>query len=130
MNRSASSRYLLSGFLRCGECGASIVIVSGRSGKRNPRYGCPQNFYRGACTNNLKERHDWLENRLLAELQEAVLKPEAIDYALAEFGRQLTDALANPLASWLDSASASRSFKPSWIDSLRLSPRQGIPRSC
>ena len=45
--------------------------------------------------NNLLERQDWLEKRLLSELQEEVLKPEAIEYVLAEFGRQLKGALEN-----------------------------------
>ena len=95
LNRAASSRYLLSGFMRCSCCGANLVIVSGRNGDRYPRYGCPQNFYRGTCNNALKERQDTLENRLLSELQTQVLNPEAIDFALEEFGRQLRSALGN-----------------------------------
>ncbi len=94
-NRAASSPYLLSGFLKCGDCGANLVIVTGRSGGAHPKYGCPQNFYRGTCANKLKERQDWLEERLLAELQNAVLQPEAVSYAIEEFGRQLKAALAN-----------------------------------
>src|SRR5689334_15061798 len=61
---------------------------SGKGGHR--KYGCPQNFYRAACTNKLKERADWLQGRLLSELKRAVLRPEVIDYALQEFDRQLT----------------------------------------
>jgi site-specific DNA recombinase len=68
LTRAASSRYLLSGFLKCARCGANLTIVSGRSGDRYPRYGCPQNFYRGTCPNDLKERQDWLEDRLLSQL--------------------------------------------------------------
>jgi hypothetical protein len=30
-------------------------------------------------------RVDWIEERLLFELQRAVLRPEAVDYALEEF---------------------------------------------
>jgi site-specific DNA recombinase len=95
LRRAASSRYLLSGFLKCGVCGANLTIVSGRSGDRHPRYGCPQNFYRGTCSNFLRERRDWLETRLFARLQEEVLKPEVIDYTVSEFGRQLESALQN-----------------------------------
>ena len=95
LTRAASSRYLLSGFLKCASCGANLTIVSGRSGDRYPRYGCPQNFYRGTCLNDLKERQDWLEDRLLSQLQSEVFKPEVIDYAVQEFGRQLEAALQN-----------------------------------
>jgi hypothetical protein len=74
-DRSASSHYLLSGFLKCGICGGNLVIVTGRGPGRYPKYDCSQNFYRGACPHNLKERQDWVENRLLSELQDAVLTP-------------------------------------------------------
>jgi uncharacterized membrane protein YccC len=67
-----------------------------RSGKGgHHKYGCPQNFYRAACTNKLKERADWLQGRLLSELKRAVLRPEVIDYALQEFDRQLTASMAD-----------------------------------
>src|SRR5205814_3359704 len=38
---------------------------------------------------------DWLEDRLLSQLQSEVLKPEVIDYVVQEFGRQLESALQN-----------------------------------
>jgi site-specific DNA recombinase len=96
LSRAVSSPYLLSGFLRCGVCGANLVIVTGRSGRgQYPKYGCPQNYYRGACSNNLRERQDWLEAELLNDLQQEVLKPEAVEFAVQEFDRQLRAALGN-----------------------------------
>src|SRR5258708_2413650 len=93
---SATSSYLFSGLLKCGKCGGNLVIVTGNKGPGQYRkYGCSQHFYRGACSNNLLERQDWLEKRLLAELQGDVLKPEAIEYVIGEFGRQLKVALEN-----------------------------------
>jgi hypothetical protein len=71
-----------------------MVIVTGRGKHGHRSYGCPQNFYRGACQNNLKERQDHLEAKLLAGLQTAVLKSDVIEYALAEFQRQLAQALS------------------------------------
>jgi DNA invertase Pin-like site-specific DNA recombinase len=88
--RSATSPYLLTGFLKCGQCGANLAIVTGRGPGRKSKYGCPQNFYRGACPNDLKENKEQIEERLLAELQNRVLTPEVIDFALEEFGRQLS----------------------------------------
>jgi len=93
-HRAASSQHLLTGFLKCGSCGANLVIVTGRGKGGHQKYGCPQNFYRDACPNRLKERADWLEDRLLSELQNAVLRPETIDYAIQEFERQLTISLS------------------------------------
>ena len=96
LQRSATSSYLFSGLLKCGKCGGNLVIVTGNKGPGQYRkYGCSQHYYRGACSNNLLERQDWLEKRLLAELQGEVLKPEAIDYVIEEFGRQLKVALEN-----------------------------------
>jgi len=48
-SRAASSPYLFSGLLRCGECGANYVLVSG-AGKhhRSASYGCPAHADRGA----------------------------------------------------------------------------------
>ncbi len=95
LNRAASSPYLLSGFLTCGLCGKKLVVVAGRGRHGRPKYGCPQNAFRGTCSNNVRERCDWLEKRLLGELQNAVLQPAAINYVIQEFGRQLKASLAN-----------------------------------
>jgi len=91
LNRSASSGNLLTGFLKCGLCGANLVIVTGRR-RRHAMYGCPQHFYRGACANGLKIRQEYLERQLFSELQAAVLRPEVIEYTVREFQRQLESA--------------------------------------
>jgi site-specific DNA recombinase len=94
LNRSASSRNLLTGFLKCGLCGGNLVIVTGRQ-RRHAMYGCPQHFYRSTCSNDLKVRQEWLEKELLRDLQQAIFMPEAIDYALQEFQRQLDSVLVS-----------------------------------
>jgi hypothetical protein len=100
--RAVTSPNLLSGLVRCGgintdggPCGAGMTVVSGRHGHQHGRYGCPNNFNRGTCTNDLRVRRDWLEERLLAGLQEQVLKQEVVDYAIQEFERQLRATLGN-----------------------------------
>ena len=94
LNRSASSGNLLTGFLKCGQCGANLVIVTGRR-RRHAMYGCPQHFYRGACGNGLRVRQEYLERQLLSDLQKATLRPEVIDHVLQEFERQLQAARAH-----------------------------------
>jgi site-specific DNA recombinase len=94
--RSATSPYLLSGILKCGVCGANLIIVTGFSSYGNyPKYGCSQHFNRGACSNAVMVRRDWVEERLLDELQNQVLKREAIEYVLDEFGTHVKSAFAN-----------------------------------
>jgi site-specific DNA recombinase len=86
--------HLLTGFLKCAECGHNLAIVSGSRKGGHPRYGCPQNSEPGACSNDLREREDWLEERLLTELQGEVLRPEIVDFAVEEFGLQLKARLS------------------------------------
>ena len=94
--RSATSPYLLSGILKCGVCGANLIIVTGYSSYGNyPKYGCSQHFNRGACSNSVMVRRDWVEERLLDDLQNQVLKREAIEYVLDEFGTHVKNAFAN-----------------------------------
>jgi site-specific DNA recombinase len=94
--RSATSPYLLSGILKCGVCGANLVIVTGYSSYGNyPKYGCSQHFNRGACSNSVMVRRDRVEERLLDDLQNQVLKREAIEYVLGEFGTHVKNAFAN-----------------------------------
>ena len=90
MNRTErSKRYLFSGVLVCGECGARIVIVSGNGKRGYVKYGCPSHRYRGVCANGLTIRQDRLEDQLLAALEERVLKSEILNHALRQFEIQL-----------------------------------------
>jgi site-specific DNA recombinase len=102
LSRAVTSPYLFSGLLKCGECGANLIIGTG-GGKRmrdgrhlaaHPKYVCANYFNRGTCRNALYIRRDVLEERLLNRLQSELLKPEVIDYAITEFGRQLRAALS------------------------------------
>jgi site-specific DNA recombinase len=94
--RSVTSPYLLSGILKCGVCGANLIIVTGYSSYGNyPKYGCSQHFNRGACSNAVMVRRDWVEERLLDDLQNQVLKREAIEYVLDEFGTHVKNAFAS-----------------------------------
>ena len=92
MNRATTSPNLLTGFLKCGVCGHNLIIVAGRGKHGHPRYGCPMHVNRDVCSNALRERADFLEQRLFAQLQDAVLKPEAIDRAIQEFEVQLQNS--------------------------------------
>lgn len=93
--RSVTSPYLLSGILKCGLCGGNLIIITGYSSYGHyPQYGCSQHFNRGACKNSVMIRKDWLERKFLEELQNEVLKHEAVEYALDEFDSHLRSAFA------------------------------------
>ena len=96
LNRAASSPYLLTGLLKCGTCGANLIIVLGKGARRPHKYyGCPQHFHRGACANGLTIRLDLIESMLFERWQHQVLDPEIIEYTIAEFGRLLRAKLSN-----------------------------------
>jgi site-specific DNA recombinase len=92
-SRTASSPYLLSGFLKCSQCGGNIIIVRGRSTKYGT-YGCAQHFCRGACKNDVRMRQEDLERLILERLQAEVLKPEVVQIVVEELRRAL-EAEAN-----------------------------------
>jgi site-specific DNA recombinase len=87
--REFTSPYLFSGLLKCGECGANLIVGTGGGTHKHKKYVCANYFNRGTCENDLYIRRDVLEERLLGRLQSELLRPEVIDYAVSEFGRQL-----------------------------------------
>jgi site-specific DNA recombinase len=89
MRTSESRRYLFSGLLICGRCGSHIVIVSGWGKRGYAKYGCPSHRYRGVCGNRLTIRQDRLEAQLLGALEERILTPQMLDYALRRFDEAL-----------------------------------------
>jgi hypothetical protein len=71
--------------LGCAECGGHLAIITGSRKNDHPRWGCPRNFSRGTCANNLLERNEHVEAQLIAGLQQSVLQPEAVEYVLLKF---------------------------------------------
>lgn len=94
-SRSASSRYIFSGLLKCGVCGGSISITSGAgTTHRSASYGCPARDFRGTCSNDRHIPSDVLETQLLTKLQHDVLSPAAIDYVFEQLETKLSQHLA------------------------------------
>ena len=93
--RSLTNDHLFSGLLKCSNCGGNLVISTGGGTHRHPKYACSNRVNRGTCSNNLYIRRDELEERLLEKLQAELLQPEAVNLAIAEFGRQLGASLSS-----------------------------------
>ncbi len=66
--------HLLSGALKCGNCGGAIGLVSGKGAGY---YGC-LNASRHACDNRVLIARRRLEEKFLATLNDEVLKPEVL----------------------------------------------------
>lgn len=77
-------KYLFSGLLRCGCCGARYVVVD------YYRYGCANHRDRGTCTNDRKVRRSVVEANLLAAIKQDLLS----DAAMADFRAHVRALLA------------------------------------
>jgi DNA invertase Pin-like site-specific DNA recombinase len=75
--------YLLSGLIKCGNCGGGFSIVS------NVHYGCSTARNRGTCNNRLTIRRDVLEASVLSGLRTQLMEPELVKEFAAEYHREL-----------------------------------------
>ncbi len=76
-------RRLLSGLLRCGQCGGAFTIV--RPGK----YGCATHREKGTCTSASQISVSQLEHRVLAGIKMYLLEPELLAEFVHEFHSEL-----------------------------------------
>lgn len=116
MNRAASSRYLFSGILKCAECGSNLTLVAARGkGRSVGYYGCPGHLHRGICSNNVYQRRDLVEEKLLTGLRTKLMDAAAVDYAVREVPKGLVAAEGDEQAKTLEK---SRSRLQSEIERL------------
>ena len=89
--RSVSSPTLLTGLLKCGDCGAGMTLISGKSG-RYQYYKCTSRLNKSdhVCTSrNLPMGK--LDELVLTHLVEQVLTPKRLQVMLSEARRVLTE---------------------------------------
>lgn len=73
---------LLSGLLRCGQCGGPVTVVTGA---RSPRLGCTTARDKGTCTQHASVRLDLIERRVLDGLRTHLLAPELVAEAVRAY---------------------------------------------
>jgi len=78
-------KFLLSGLLHCGCCGAKYVMVS------ETRYGCSGNRNRGTCDNRRTIKRLDVEERVLSGLRDRLMAPELITEFIREYHRELAN---------------------------------------
>uniref|UniRef100_UPI002889EC7E recombinase family protein n=1 Tax=Sphingobium sp. WCS2017Hpa-17 TaxID=3073638 RepID=UPI002889EC7E len=79
-------RYLLSGLIECGVCGRQMAIIV------EDRYGCPNKYRRGTCTNNRTIRRGFIEDRALKGLSYRLISDASVKEAVEAFGREIETA--------------------------------------
>lgn len=81
VRRDIRSRYLLSGFARCAECGWSMTVITRRHGKtRKPFLGCLSHYKRGPhiCPNGRLVPLEKADHAVLGSLESDALDPRII----------------------------------------------------
>ena len=85
--RGRPSKYLLSGLMVCGECGANYVMHDKRA------YGCSGHTNGGThlCSNKVRVRRDVAETALLANIKKRLLTDELTAYVETEFRKAIRE---------------------------------------
>jgi DNA invertase Pin-like site-specific DNA recombinase len=83
--------HLLSGALKCGPCGGAIALVSG---KGSGYYGC-LNASRHACENKVLISRKRIEDKLIAKLNEEVLRPELLELVYERTAKKVKEQFAH-----------------------------------
>ncbi|WP_209882469.1 recombinase family protein [Azospirillum soli] len=93
LNRAHRRKFLLSGLLTCGCCGAGYTIMA------KDRYGCAGHRSKGTCGNDRTISRMNIERRVLSGLKERLLAPELIQDFIDGFRAEWEAAQTNREAS-------------------------------
>jgi site-specific DNA recombinase len=87
----AGPKYLLSGMLKCGDCGASFVIAD------RTHYACSSRVHGRACDNAVRIKRSIVEAGILAGTKRELLRPEVIAEARKRVMRALKGRKEQPV---------------------------------
>lgn len=93
------STNLLSGLLKCNECGGNMVIVSGG---KFARYGCSNNWNKGTsvCSCDIKIKKKELEETVMQELGLDCKNSEALSYIIGKVSSLVSDKQIKNSPQW------------------------------
>ncbi|WP_443019992.1 recombinase family protein [Sphingobium sp. JAI105] len=83
-NLQRGPRHLLSGLVRCGQCGGTYAVIS------SGRWGCMRHRESGSCTNGRRIGTDRLEQRVFTGLQAQLLAPDVISAVVKRYHDERT----------------------------------------
>jgi site-specific DNA recombinase len=86
LNRTHRRKFLLSGLLKCGDCGGGFTIVG------QDRYGCATHRNKGTCANSASIRRQEIEARVLAGLKDRLMAPELVREFIRAFHEEVNRA--------------------------------------
>jgi site-specific DNA recombinase len=79
LNATHRPRFLLSGLMKCAECGGNFVVTG------KDRYSCSTRHRKGTCSSRVSVTGQLIEGRVLLGLKERLVTPELIDTFVREF---------------------------------------------
>ena len=88
LNRAHRSRSLLSGLLKCAECGGNYTTTA------PGRYGCATRRAKGTCSNTRTIRRGEIEARVLEGLKHRLMAPELVREFIAAFQQEVNRSAA------------------------------------
>ena len=90
--RLRPSKYLLSGLMKCGECGANFIMRDTRA------YACSSNTNGGRhlCDNEIRVNRDVAESAILENIKTRLLDDDAIAYITDQFKKVLREIESQP----------------------------------
>lgn len=89
-------KYLLSGLLKCGECGSSFVFADGRA------YACSGLVHGGACSNRTRVRKDVLERVIIGAIRDELLDPSRVARMAKELERRFAERVKTATQKGID----------------------------
>ncbi|EQB09690.1 recombinase family protein [Novosphingobium lindaniclasticum] len=78
-NKQRRPKRLLSGLVKCGQCGGAIVVIG------SEKWGCANTRRAGTCTNRRTIDSTVLESRVLAGLRKELLSPERVSLVVKAY---------------------------------------------
>ena len=81
--RARRPRYLLSGLLKCGNCGGGFSKIS------QHHYGCSTARNKGTCDNRMTIRREIIENSVLDGLKEHLMHPRCVKEFISEYHKEM-----------------------------------------
>ncbi|MDH3430908.1 MAG: recombinase family protein [Gammaproteobacteria bacterium] len=89
LRRGGRSKYLLSGLLKCNECGANYILTGATS------HQCSGKAGGDACNNRVGVRRDVIEDKILGSVVARLLEPERAKEMAREIERQVREHYEN-----------------------------------
>lgn len=93
--RQRSTKYPLSGLMKCDVCGGNFVLISGTD-RPNRLFGCCSNYQRGrvGCANNYRVGKAELERVVVREIETRLLSPNVMSTVVKLVNRKIKRSLS------------------------------------